>query len=223
MSVNVYFFFEVQDEEKKWHLAKYYTDCAINKGEPTEWDFEKVVDVDGKKMIEKYELWTGLALRDKLTWCKPTLSYGLPSDISDELNLLLEKRVEMEKKNGIYPSDYDYKRSYSYMYLDELWNMAEENFEDWKKQLKEHVRDEQLEEIRKRLIHLEKIALGGTDKPLKAKKPDELENHIEYLLEDLQDIITLKREISEINNLASQFSGNRWLEENKVRVIYYFQ
>lgn len=224
MSVNVYFFVEVQDEEKKWHLAKYYTDCAIDKGEPTEWDFEKVVDIDGKKMIEKYELWTGLAWRDELAWRRQDRSYGLPSDISEELKTLLEEMAEKEKNSSIYPSDYDYSRRYSYMYIDEMWEIYKEKFNNWKNSVKKHVRDEQLEDIKRRITHLEKIALKKTDRAMKEKKGCDDEIDIDYLLnEDLSDILALEQETSELYGLASQFSGNSWLDFDKVRVIYYFE
>lgn len=223
MSTSIYFFVEVQDKEKKWHLAKYYTDCAFVENEPTEWDFEKVVNVDGKKMIEKYELWTGLAWRDELVWRRQDMSYGLPSDISEELKTLLEEMAEKEKNSGIYPSDYDYSHRYSYIYIDEMWKISKEKFNSWKNLVKKHVRDEQLEDIKRRIAHLEKIALKKTDKVMKEKKGCDDEIDIDYLFdEDLSDIVALEQETSELYGLASQFCGNRWLDFDKVRVIYYF-
>jgi len=223
MSTSIYFFVEVQDKEKKWHLAKYYTDYAFVENEPTEWDFEKVVNVDGKKMIEKYELWTGLAWRDELVWRREDAPYGLPSDVSEELKTLLEEMAEKEKNKGIYPSDYDYSRRYSYIYIDEMWKISKEKINNWKNSVKKHVRDEQLEDIKRRIAHLEKIALKKTDKAMKEKKGCDDEIDIDYLLdEDLSDIVTLEQETSELYNLASQFSGNSWIDFDKVRVIYYF-
>lgn len=235
MSVDIYFFIEVQDKDGKWHLVKYYSDGEyFDKDEPTEWDFEKVIEVGGKRMIEKYEMWPGLAWRDELSWSRawnysPTVD-GLPKDVSDELKNLIIEHGEREKarRKPMYGDDYeyDYMKQYAYIGLDDMYKIQKEKFENWEKRLKEKVRDDQLEDLKKRISHIEKIALGKADKPLKVSKKNEdycYEDTLEYLLEeDLFDILALKRETNEVYTIASNFSGNRWIDSEKIRVIYYY-
>ena len=232
MSVDIYFLIEVQDADGKWHLVKWYADGEFDKEDPTEWDFEKVVDFNGKRMVEKYEFWPGLAWRDEVGWARNFEGLNvydyLPKDLSAELGDLITEHGERElkRRKPMYGEDheYDYRRKYAHMYLSDMVEHSNKKFEEWKNRLKGKIKDEQLEEINKRLDNLEKITLGKTDKPVKQKKAEkEYEDTLDYYLdESLFDVIALKRENNEIYDKAANFTGNRWLDEDKVRVIYYF-
>ncbi len=232
MSVNINFFIEVKDENDKWHLVKWIADGEFDKEDPTEWDFEKVVEINGKRMVEKYEFDPGLAWRDELGWARnwgEVNITGLPSDVSEELLQMIVEHGEreIERRKPMYGDKnytFNYKSQYSCIYYDELVEIANKRFEEWKERLKEKVRDTQLDEINRRLDNLEKIALGKSDKATKMKKSEkEYEDTLEYYLEEsLFDVYALKRENTEVYERASMFTGNRWLENDKIRVIYYF-
>lgn len=233
MSVDISFFVEVRDDNGKWHLVKWFADGEFDTGEPTEYDFEKVVDFNGKRMVEKYEFCPGLAWRDELGWARGwgelDTNKGLPSDLSDELMEMIVEHGEreIERRKPLYgDKDYtfDYKSQYSYIVLADLFEHSDKKFEEWKERLKERVRDEQLDEINRRLDNLEKIALGKTDKAVKMKKTEkEYEDSVDYYLDDaLFDVYALKREAGMIRDKAAMFTGDRWLDNSRIRVIYYF-
>lgn len=231
MSVDIYFFIEVKDADGKWHLVKWYSDGEFDKDDPTEWDFEKVVDFNGKRMVEKYEFWPGLAWRDELGWARNFESlkaYDLPDDISEELNAMIVEHGEKENENRalLYGEGYehDYRKKYSAIYLSDMIEHVSSKHEEWKNRLKGCVKDEQLDEINKRIDNLEKIALGKTDKPLKQKKSEkEYEDTLEYYLDEyLFDINSLRMENEDIMEKVRMFTGNRWPKEDNIRVIYYF-
>jgi hypothetical protein len=49
------------------------------------------------------------------------------------------------------------------------------------------------------------------------------EDTLEYYFEDaLEDIMALYRETNELKERACMFTGDRWLDSDKVRMIYYF-
>ena len=232
MSVEIYFFIEVKDENGKWHLVKWLADGEFDKEEPTEWDFEKVIEVNGKRMVEKYEFNPGLAWRDELGWAR---SWGeanigdLPSDVSEELLQMIVEHGEreIERRKPMYGDEnytFNYKAQYSCIDYSELIEISNKRFDEWKTNLKKRVRNEQLDEIIARLDNIEKIGLGKTDKPFKKKKTeDEYEDTLEYYLEEaLFDVYALKRECTEVYERASMFTGDRWLEGEDIRVIYYF-
>lgn len=231
MSVDIYFFIEVKDADGKWHLVKWYADGEFDKDDPTEWDFEKVVDFNGKRMVEKYEFWPGLAWRDELGWARNFENlkvYDLPDDISEELNAMIVEHGEKEKENrsSLYGEwdEYDYRKKYSAIYLSDMMEHVSSKHEEWKNRLNGRVRDEQLDEINKRIDNLEKIALGKTDKPLKQKKTEkEYEDTLEYYLDEyLFDINSLRIENEDIMEKVRMFTGNIWFKEDDIRVIYYF-
>lgn len=233
MGVDIYFFIEVKDSDGSWHLVKWYSDGHFDDKAPTEWDIEKSVEIDGKKMVEKYEFWPGLSWRDEIGWARHWdslhTSDGLPDDVSEELDAMLKQYGEKEKEHhvkmfGAEDPNFDYKRKYGYIYLDEMYEHCSTKFEEWKGNLKKRVRDKQLDEINKRIDNLEKISLGKTDKPYKMKKvEEEYEDTVEYYFEDaLEDILSLKRETNEVYFKACQFTDNNWFESKNVRVIYYF-
>lgn len=233
MGVDIYFFIEVKDSDGNWHLVKWYSDGHFDDKAPTEWDIEKSVEIDGKKMVEKYEFWPGLSWRDEIGWARHWnslhLSDGLPDDVSEELDAMLKQYGEKEREHhvkmfGEEDTNFDYKRKYGYIYLDEMYEHCSTKFEEWKDNLKKRVRDKQLDEINKRIDNLEKISLGKSDKPFKMKKVDEeYEDTVEYYFEDaLEDILSLKRETNEVYLKACQFTDNKWFESKNVRVIYYF-
>lgn len=232
MSVSINFFIEVKDDNGTWHLVKWIADGEFDKEDPTEWDFEKVIDFNGKRMVEKYEFCPGLAWRDELGWARnwgEANITGLPSDVSEELlQMIIEHgEREIERRKPMYGDEnytFNYKSQYSCIYYDELVEIANKRFEEWKERLKEKVRDTQLDEINRRLDNLEKITLGKSDKATKMKKSEkEYEDTLEYYLDEaLFDVYALKRENTEIFERASMFTGDRWLENGKIRVIYYF-
>ena len=232
MSVNINFFIEVQDGDGKWHLVKWLADGEFDKGEPTEWDFEKVIDFNGKRMVEKYEFDPGLAWRDELGWARnwgEINVHGLPSDVSEELlQMIIEHgEREIERRKSMCNDEnytFDYKSQYSCVAFSDLTDIADKRFEEWKTRLKDKVRDEQLDEISARLDNIEKIGLGKTDKPFKKKKLEqEYEDTLEYYLDDaLYDVYALKRENTKVYERACMFTGNRWFDGEKIRVIYYF-
>lgn len=232
MSVDIYFFVEVQGADGKWHLVKWYADGEFDKEDPTEWDFEKVVDFNGKRMVEKYEFWPGLAWRDEIGWARNfeelNICDGLPKDLSTELDDLITEHGEKElkRRKPMYGDDYtyDYRRKYATIGFSDMVEYSNKKFEEWKSRLKDKVRDEQLDELNKRIDNLEKIALGKTDKPFKQKKIEkDYEDTLEYYLDEaLFDVIALKRENNEVYDKAVNFTGDRWFDQDKIRVIYYF-
>ena len=119
MSVSLYFFIEVKDADGNWHLVKWYSDRRFDTDEPTQWDLQKEVEVNGRKMFENIEVCPGLAWRDELGWSRNSYdlsTYGYPTDISVELDELLKNLGEVYKKNRadfvMDVSDFDYKRKY---------------------------------------------------------------------------------------------------------------
>lgn len=232
MSVDIYFFIEVKDADGKWHLVKWYSDGEFDKDDPTEWDFEKVVDFNGKRMVEKYEFCPGLAWRDEIGWQrnfgKLTIYDSLPKDLSEELESLIIEHgeKELQRRKPMYGDDYeyDYRKQYGTIMFTDMVEHSSNKFEQWKEYLKSRVRDEQLDEINKRIDNLEKISLGITQKPFKVKRVEkEYEDTLEYYLdEELSDVLALKRENGEVYDKAANFTGDRWLDDDRIRVIYYF-
>lgn len=232
MSVSLYFFIEVKDADGNWHLAKWYSDRKFDVDEPTEWDFQKEVEVDGKKMFENIEVCPGLAWRDELGWARngyDLITHNYPDDISNELDELLKSRGELYKKNridfGMDVSDYDYRRKYEVVYLSDLYDVCDKKKKEWIENLKNRMHDKQFDEIIGRLKVIESCSRGLDVKPYVPKKKDEeyYEDTLEYYFEDaLEDIMALYRETNELKDRACMFTGDRWLDSDKVRLIYYF-
>lgn len=232
MSVDINFFVEVRDDNGKWHLVKWLADGEFDKENPTKWDFEKVIDFNGKRMVEKYEFCPGLAWRDELGWARNfdglDVQDCLPQDLSEELDSLITEHGEKEVRNRkplygeSYP--YDYRRKYATLMFSDMVEHSNKKFEEWKERLRGKVRDEQLDEINRRLDNIEKIALGKSDKATKTKKAEkEYEDTVDYYLDEaLFDVYALKRENTMVYERASMFAGDRWLKDDRIRVIYYF-
>ena len=232
MSVSLYFFIEVKDADGNWHLVKWYSDRKFDVDEPTEWDFQKEVEVGGKKMFENIEICPGLAWRDELGWARngyDLITHNYPSDISNELDEHLKSRGELYKKNridfGMDVSDFDYKRRYEVVYLSDLYDVCDEKKKEWIENVKGRVRNKQFDEIIDRLKVIESCSRGLDVKPYAPKKKDEeyYEDTLEYYFEDaLEDILALYRETNELKERACMFTGDRWLDSDNVRLIYYF-
>ena len=204
MSVDCYFFIEVKSE----------------------------TTIDSVKHVVKREAWTGLQWRDELSWGRHwggINSYeGLPNDVSEELDKLLRERAErdIEERRKLYDKEdytFDYKKEFGYIYLDEMWHVCNDKMEEWKKRFFERVRDIQLDEIKDKLNDLEKLIMGKEVKKSRKKKEEYDEDTLEYLInEELEDIICLRQETKMIATIAENFTGDRWLDSDRIRVIYYF-
>ena len=231
MSVSLYFFIEVKDADGNWHLVKWYSDRKFDTEEPTEWDFQKEVEVNGNKMFEYYEICPGLAWRDELGWSRgfEGLSiYSYPNDVSPELDEILKAHGEVvvnsRKKMGIEEKDYDYRKKYETIYLSDMYEACGKKMDEWQERLKAHIKDEQLTDISKRLDILEKLARGKEVKPYKKEKVEEgYEDSLEYYFDEyLSDVMALYRETHELHEKACMFTGSRWFSSENVRLIYYF-
>lgn len=236
MSVDCYFLIEVKDADGKWHLVKWYTDEKFEEfdREYSEYSFEKEAEIDGTKHIVKHEIWTGLQWRDELSWTRgwggESVCDGLPNDISEELDTLIKERWEKEKQRrielyGNEESEYHYKTRFSYIYLNDMWDICEKKMKEWRDRLLERVRNIQLDEINEKLDDLKKLVQGKEVKAKKKKKDEDeyYEDTIEYYLDDyLEDVIHLRQETKMISTLAETFVGDRWLDSSNVRVIFYF-
>lgn len=232
MSVSLYFFIEVKDAEGKWHLVKWYSDRKFDTAEPTKWDFQKKVDLEGKSLFENYEACVGLAWRDELGWSRnfnglPTYSY--PQDISPELDEMLKAHgeivTESRKKMGLTDDDFDYRKKYEMVYLRDMYGVCKEKKDEWIENLKKRIKDKQLAEISDRLDILEKLARNVEAKPYKKKKSEDgdYEDTVDYYFEEyLSDVMDLYRETNKLYEMACMFTGNRWLDSENVRLIYYF-
>lgn len=231
MSVDLYFFIEVRDKEGKWHLVKWYADGEFDKNDPTPYDFEKVIEINGKRMVEKYEFNPGLSWRDELG-CYGRLegfkTYSLPNDISEELDALINEHevIEREEKIKWYGSDKDFNYRAKFYSIDfsDMSEIALKRFDEWKERTLKRVKDSQLEEINKRIEHLEKAIVNGEKTPFKPERIEEdYEDTIEYYFDDaLFDVISLMKENREVFTKVSGFTGDRWVETKDIRVIYYF-
>ena len=231
MSVDISFFIEVRDKEGKWHLVKWYADGEFDTEDPTKYDFEKVVEINGKRMVEKYEFNPGLSWRDELG-CYSKLegirTYSLPNDISEELDVLITEHEAVEREDRIkwYGSDKDfnYRGKFSCIDFSDMSDIAIKRFDEWKERTLKRVKDKQLEEITKRIEHLEKTFISGEKTSFKPERIEEdYEETIDYYFDDaLFDVISLMKENREVFTKASGFTGDRWLETENIRVIYYF-
>ena len=235
MSVNIYFYIEAKDAEGKWHLVKWYSNGVFDKEDPVEGvDQERVVEIEGKRQIEHRETCPGLAWRDELGWNRDLGSSrifsGLPDDIDEELLGYLKKEFDKEitsyKKYHSEEHDYEPKfgSKYGYIYLSDMFKICDEKREEWIKNIKERLRDAQLDEIHKSIKRLEKKIDGKT---IKAPKNDEqhpsYDDLFDYYLGDaFWDVQSLYEETEELMEKARMFTGDRWFESENVRAIYYF-
>lgn len=234
MSVDCYFFIEVKDAEGKWHLVKWYADEAFDKfsEDDARYSYESETTIDSVKYVVKREAWTGLQWRDELSWGRHwggINNYeGLPNDVSEELDKLLRERAErdIEERRKLYNKEdytFDYKKQFGYIYLDDMWSVCNDKMEEWKKRFFERVRDIQLDEIKDKLNDIEKLIMGKEVKKSRKKKEEYDEDTLEYLVEEeMEDIICLRQETKMIATMAENFTGDRWLDSDRVRVIYYF-
>ena len=231
MSVDISFFIEVRDKEGKWHLVKWYADGEFDTEEPTKYDFEKPVEINGRKMVEKYEFDPGLAWRDELG-CYSRLegmhTYSLPKDISPELDALITEHETFEREERIkwYGSDKDfnYRSKFSCIDFTDMADIAIKRFDEWKERTLKRVKDTQIEEITARIKHLESVIVSGEKTPFKAEHADDdYEDTIDYYFDDaLFDVIALMKENREVFTKAWGFTGDKWFETKDIRVIYYF-
>lgn len=232
MSVDCYFFIEVKDAEGNWHLVKWYTDESFDKfsEEGARYSYESETAIDGVKHVVKREEWTGHQWRDELAWghTGDINNYaGLPNDVSEELEQLLRERAERdieEKRKLSAKEDYtfDYKKQFGYIYLDEMLEKCRNKMEEWKKSFFERARDIQLDEIKDKLNVIEKLVRGEAVKKSRKKKEELEEDTLEYLVDELDDVICLRLETNMIATMAKAFTGNRWVDDDKVRLIYFF-
>lgn len=236
MSVYLYCFIEVKDKEGKWNLVKWYTDEKFDKFEPNELynNFEREVEINGSKAIEKIELWPGYSWRDELSWCRgwgrPEILDGLPKDISEELNERLTRYAEAYKAHCLglgYSEEHfeNWARRYSHIYLSDMREICEEKMKRWRENTVKAMRDAQFDTISKKLDKIEKIAAGKEVKPSRRKKTDEEieEEACEYYLEEnIEEIIILRKELAKIDFLIELFTGNDFAEEKDARIIFYF-
>lgn len=237
MSVSCYFFVEVQDANGKWHLAKRFTDENFEEfdKEGAVYSFEDEADINGQKYIVKHEKWTGLQLRDELSWAHAwehdAAVNGLPNDVSDELATLAKRYSEKvsASRKELYANEeytFDFAKQCHYISLGDLWEMCEKKQEQWKKGLLERIRNTQLDEINNKLDVIKKLIENKEVKIANHKKEDKeeyYEDTVEYYLgEYLDEVIQLKMEVGALSEIAENFSGDRWLPTDKVRIIFYF-
>lgn len=235
MSVSCYFFVEVQDAEGKWHLAKRYTDETFDTFDDGIYSFESETEIDGKKYVVKREKWTGLQLRDELSWSRAwdrsNAISGLPSDVSKELadfiKVYNEKAISDRKK--LYDNEhytFDFAKQCSYMSINDLWDLCTKKEEQWKEGLLERIRNVQLEEINAKLDDIKNLIINkGVEVKHKAEDKEEeyYEDTLEYYLNEyLGDVIQLRVEVAALSEVAENFTGDKWLSPDKVRVIFYF-
>lgn len=236
MSVSCYFFVEVQDADGKWHLAKRYADEDFYTFDDDGiYSFESETEIDGKKYVVKREKWTGLQLRDELSWSRAwdrsSAKSGLPSDVSKELadfiKVYNEKVVSNRKK--LYDNEhytFDFAQQCSYMSINDLWDLCTKKEEQWKKSLLERIRNIQLEEINTKLDDIKKLIVNKDAKIKhegKKKEEEYYEDTLEYYLNEyLGDVIQLRVEVAALSEVAENFTGHRWLSPDKIRVIFYF-
>ena len=236
MSISCYFFVEVRAADGKWHLAKRFTDEDFEEfdKEGAAYSFEAETEIDGKKYIVKHEKWTGLQLRDELSWSRAwdrdIAASGLPNDVSDELTALAKLYSEKTaaSRRELYANKeytFDFATQCHYVSLTDLWWLCEKKQEQWKKGLLERIRDTQLDEINDKLDAIKKLILDKDAKVGRKKRKDDecYEDTVEYYLtEYLDEVIQLKTEVSALSEIAENFTGDRWLSADNVRVIFYF-
>lgn len=231
--MSLYFFIEVKDTDGNWHLVKWYSDRKIfDTNAPTKWDFQKAVTMnDGTELWENYEISTGLAWRDELGWARNfegLSTCGYPSDISPELDKMLKENGELLKESriklGFEEEEYDYRRKYETLYLSDMYDVCEKKLGEWKERLKGHIKDEQLTDISDRLSIIEKLVRGKDVKEKKKEKADkEYEDTLEYYFDEyLSDVMALYRETNILHEKACSYTGDKWLGNENVRLIYYF-
>lgn len=236
MSVSCYFLIEVKGVDGKWHLVKWYSNEPFEEFDKDTaiYSFETEAEINGKKTIEKHEIWTGLQWRDELSWSRnferDISTEGLPKDISEELDALIKKRWEKEKERrvelyGSPESEYEYKTRFCYTYLNEMWGVCDERMKQWRDSLLKCVRDTQLDEINDKLDDLKKLVQGKEVKAKKKKDDDEefYEDTLEYHLDEhLENVIALRKETKMLSTIAETFVGDSWLDAENVRVYFYF-
>ena len=140
MSVDIYFYIEVKDEQGRWHLVKWYSDRHFD-SHPDDEKGEKIVTINGKRYTEKFEKWTGLAWRDEAYYggYDKIASQGLPIDVRAELyDYLTNKYAALVKKHnekvfGSAPANFgEYCRRFQYAYLNDMETVCRDKYEDWK-------------------------------------------------------------------------------------------
>lgn len=236
MSVSLYCYLEVKDKEGKWHLVKTFGKRKFDNN-PSEQD--EIVSANGEEYVITNEWCPGLAWRDEL-YRNNLGAHGLPDDVSDELKEYLEiqrlKDFENWKKSKAegraygeedwYSPESYYRRKYSYVLLEEMFDVCDEKERDWRKytikranELKNDEFGTKLDWIIKQLSEPEK-----KQKPFNGEKVDEdYQDTFEYLLDEYlwSEVVSLYRETWMLRNTACVYTGNDWFPATDVRVIYY--
>lgn len=226
MSVDCIYFIEVKDKDGKWNLVKWYADGDFDTvSSLPALDHEREVEVDGKKFIERCDDWMCLDWRDELSWHRAWNNTHEPKDMSTELQSIIDAenkyREEARKDVGLLEG---FKYTYNTNTVSELWGIADKRMEDWKANVVKHMRDTQLDEIRDEMGDLKKLIKGEEVKRKKAKSEDEYEETLEYYFdEELERIISLRNDLYSIKSRAAAFVGNRWVSDDDIRIIYYFE
>ena len=231
MSISLFYYMEISDANGKWHLVKSYGNNTFNQ---TSENKESLSD-ELEEAIEKHG---GLAWRDEFTWNHNLRTNALPKDLSEELHDYLEKErlnslarwQETKSKGDIRGDDRWYQpenfyKKYSYISLDDMYDICEKKMSDWKEQVSKRLKDIKEDDIQKKLDWLIQERQGKNPPPIKTTTiEEEFEDTINYYLDEyLWDVIARYREVWELYILARTYSQDHYLPMSSVRIIYYFE
>lgn len=230
MSISLFCYMEISDANGKWHLVKSHRNNIFNQ---TSENKETLSD-ELEEVVERH---CGLSWRDEFTQNYNFRTNALPKDLSEDLHDYLEKKrlnslarwQESKSKGNSWGDDSWYQpenfyKKYSYISLDDMYDICEKKMSDWKEQVSKRLKDIKEDDIQKKLNWLIQERQGKNPPPIKtAVIKEEFEDTINYYLDEyLWDVIALYREVWELYILARTYSQDRYLPMSSVRIIYYF-
>lgn len=225
MSSDIYFFIEVRDNDKKWHLVKYLKDEKYDSSNSINGDYT----IKYPRMLNKI-IYVGNNIRDALHFKMFSSKPPLPKDITTELKIVMKETIGRILMSG-WGKNIDFEIFYSWIRLSDLEEIYEQQYKNWADLLKRDINNIQENAILKKIDEAkEEIINKLSNKEENIEKTENKQSSeentitdIETNLSELEDIIELKSEIRALREYVVAYTGNIWVKDEDIRLYFFYE
>lgn len=225
MSSDIYFFIEVRDNDKKWHLVKYLKDEKYDSSNSINGDYT----IKYPRMLNEI-IYVGNNIRDALHYKKFSSKPPLPKDITAELKNAMEEKIRHIAISG-WGKNIDFESFYSWMHLSDLEELYEQQYKNWTDLLKRDINSIQENAILKKIDEAKNEIINKlSNKEENTGKTEDNQSSeentitdIETNLSELEDIIELKSEIRALREYVVAYTGNIWVKDEDIRLYFFYE
>lgn len=226
MSNDIYFFMEVKDRKGDWQLVKYIENGKFNEDETiTEKYGDSYYHLQYPFELKK-TLYVGKGIRDALRSKFYYKNNKLPDDMTTELKGVMESKAISDNRHDIDYSTHYICVNFSFLTeeyerrLNNLLSFIRKKFEFAKTNYIINKIENAKNEILNAILPKES---SDVDDEIVANEHENCKE-IDYSIEDeIENIMEIREEIKALKTYASSYTGDKFINDENIRVYCFFE